>query len=204
MRYQGHLARWKDDKGFGFIAPDGGGEQVFVHVSAFTNRRRRPEGNERVSFELKVDGKGRAQAHAVSFAGERSLAFAARGRSLFPPLFAIGFLAALGTAVLAGHLPILVPGFYLVASVVAFIAYALDKSAAERGGWRTQEGTLHLLALIGGWPGALAAQRLLRHKSAKPSFQAGFWFTVVANCAALGWLASPSGAAVLRSAMRAL
>jgi len=86
---------------------------------------------------------------------------------------------------------------------VAFFAYAFDKSAALRNQWRTQESTLHLFALVGGWPGALAAQRLLRHKSAKASFQATFWVTVVLNCGALGWLFSPSGARTLQSVLGA-
>ncbi|MGD9872533.1 MAG: cold shock domain-containing protein, partial [Thauera sp.] len=52
MRHQGKITTWKDDKGFGFIAPNGGGEPVFLHVSSLANRRRRPEGNELVSYEL--------------------------------------------------------------------------------------------------------------------------------------------------------
>lgn len=46
----------------------------------------------------------------------------------------------------------------------------------------------HLLALIGGWPGALLAQRLYHHKTKKPSFRFVFWLTVLGNCAALLWL----------------
>jgi uncharacterized membrane protein YsdA (DUF1294 family) len=56
---------------------------------------------------------------------------------------------------------------YAGASLIAFVAYALDKAAARAGRWRTQESTLHLLALIGGWPGALLAQRQFRHKTAR-------------------------------------
>jgi uncharacterized membrane protein YsdA (DUF1294 family) len=92
---------------------------------------------------------------------------------------------------------------YLGASAVAFLAYALDKSAARHDRWRTQETTLHIFGLIGGWPGALAAQELLRHKSKKQSFQVVFWATVVANCSALGWLFSPSGSITLRSILGA-
>jgi uncharacterized membrane protein YsdA (DUF1294 family) len=92
---------------------------------------------------------------------------------------------------------------YFVASIVAFFAYAFDKSAASRNAWRTKESTLQLFSLIGGWPGALAAQRLLRHKSAKASFQATFWVTVALNCGALGWLFSPSGARTLKLVMGA-
>jgi len=203
MRYQGRITTWKDDKGFGFITPNGGGEQVFVHISSFSNRQRRPEGNEIVTYELKVDGKGRAQANIVAFVGERRTPSAPPGRSNIPPIFAVCFLVFVVVAVLAGRLPIAVLALYLVASLVAFFAYAFDKSAALRNQWRTQESTLHLFALVGGWPGALAAQRLLRHKSAKASFQATFWVTVVLNCGALGWLFSPSGARTLQSVLGA-
>ena len=203
MRYQGRITLWKDDKGFGFITPDGGGEQVFVHISSFSNRQRRPEGNEIVTYEPKVDGKGRAQAKAVAFAGERPTPSAQPGRRNIPPIFAVCFLVLVVVAVLAGRLPVAVLALYLVASFVTFFAYALDKSAAKKNQWRTQESTLHLFSLIGGWPGALAAQRLLRHKSAKASFQATFWVTVVLNCGALGWLLSPSGASALQSILGA-
>jgi len=74
---------------------------------------------------------------------------------------------------------------YLAASVAALIAYGVDKSAARGGRWRTPESTLHLLALIGGWPGALIAQKVFRHKSRKRSFRVAFLFTVALNCAAL-------------------
>jgi len=203
MRYQGRITTWKDDKGFGFITPNGGGEQVFVHISSFSNRQRRPEGSEIVTYELKVDGRGRAQANSVAFVGERLTPSAPASRSNIPPTFAACFLVFVVVAVLAGRLPVAILALYFVASLVAFFAYAFDKSAAQRNQWRTQESTLHFFALVGGWPGALAAQRLLRHKSAKASFQATFWVTVVLNCGALGWLVSPSGARTLQSVLGA-
>lgn len=86
---------------------------------------------------------------------------------------------------------------YLAASMVTFVAYYIDKSAARKGRWRTQEGTLHMLALIGGWPGALVAQTVLRHKSRKQPFRVIFWLTVILNCAALAWLLTPGGRAVI-------
>lgn len=79
---------------------------------------------------------------------------------------------------------------YSVASLATFAVYAFDKSAARSGRWRTRERTLHALALVGGWPGALLAQKVLRHKSRKPSFQIMFWLTTVLNCGALVWYAS--------------
>jgi uncharacterized membrane protein YsdA (DUF1294 family)/cold shock CspA family protein len=199
MRYQGRITTWKDDRGFGFITPNGGGEQVFIHISSFSNRQRRPQGNELVTYELKVDSKGRAQADVVAFVGDKPAQSVVPGRSNIPPIFAFCFLAFVCTAVITGRLPRAVLALYIITSIVAFFAYALDKSAALRDQWRTKESTLHLFALLGGWPGALAAQRLLRHKSAKASFLATFWVTVVLNCGALGWFFSPSGAGTLKS-----
>lgn len=76
---------------------------------------------------------------------------------------------------------------YLVMSAIAYGTYALDKSAARAGRRRTPEKTLHLMALLGGWPGALVAQRRLRHKSSKPAFLVMFWLTVATNLALLAW-----------------
>lgn len=199
MRYQGRITSWKDDKGFGFITPNGGGERVFVHISSFSNRKRRPEANEVVTYELKVDAKGRIQANTVAFIGEQPTPSAPPSHSNVPPIFTAFFLLFVAVAVVAGRLPIKVLALYLVASLITFFAYAFDKSAALRNQWRTRESTLHMFSLLGGWPGALAAQRLLRHKSAKSSFQATFWVTVVLNCGALGWLFTPSGAKTLQS-----
>jgi uncharacterized membrane protein YsdA (DUF1294 family) len=107
---------------------------------------------------------------------------------LFAIVVATLFLAMLCVGAARGTLPAAVPALYVVASIAAAVAYATDKSAAERGAWRTRERTLHLVALIGGWPGALIAQTLLRHKTRKPSFRFAFWATVVLNCGVLAWV----------------
>jgi len=109
----------------------------------------------------------------------------------------VGVLSV-AVAVLAGLLAqahLLVPAVaavYLVLSVTAFVGYLLDKRAAEQGARRIPEKNLHLVGLVGGWPGALLAQRLLHHKTRKRSFQAVFWITVIAHCGALAWFGSPS------------
>ena len=89
------------------------------------------------------------------------------------------------------QLPLWIAGAYAGTSLLTFIVYAVDKSAAKAGRWRTAESTLHLLALAGGWPGALLAQRWLRHKSAKRKFRVVFWATVLLNVAGLVLLGSP-------------
>ena len=84
---------------------------------------------------------------------------------------------------------------YVAASLIALILYAFDKRAASRGDWRIPEKTLHLVALVGGWPGALLGQQLFRHKRRKTAFLLLFWLTVAANLglfyavlAAPGWV----------------
>ncbi|MCO8123780.1 DUF1294 domain-containing protein [Stieleria sp. TO1_6] len=69
--------------------------------------------------------------------------------------------------------------------------YGEDKSAARNGRWRTSEATLHLVELLGGWPGALVGQEFFRHKTKKLSFQIDFLLIVLTNCAALAWLTAP-------------
>ena len=77
---------------------------------------------------------------------------------------------------------------YAVASVVCYMVYAVDKAAARRGERRIPERVLLLIGLLCGWPGGWLAQRRLRHKTAKTSFQVKFWLTVAVNLAAIGWL----------------
>jgi uncharacterized membrane protein YsdA (DUF1294 family)/cold shock CspA family protein len=205
VRYQGKITDWKDDKGFGFITPNDGGQRVFVHIKSFANQQQRPVGNEIVTYELAHDTKGRPQANSVALVGKRATAASPSGQATplvfakAPLILTAAFLVFVAGSVFAGMLPIAVVWIYLAASFVAFAAYALDKSAARNDQWRTKENTLHLFALAGGWPGALAAQRLLRHKSSKPSFQFVFWVTVILNCCVLAWFFSTSGAQALHS-----
>jgi uncharacterized membrane protein YsdA (DUF1294 family)/cold shock CspA family protein len=202
MRHSGQIATWKDDRGFGFIAPRGGGEQVFVHIKSFSVGQRRPSGGEFVTYELTSDDQGRLRAERVAYVADRPTT-PARSGTVWVALSAL-FLACVAALVGVGKLPLAVLGLYLVASLTAFLAYALDKKAAQTGRWRTRESPLHLLALIGGWPGALVAQAVLRHKSKKLSFRIVFWATVVLNCLGLCWLLTPNGSETLRSLLQRL
>jgi uncharacterized membrane protein YsdA (DUF1294 family) len=69
--------------------------------------------------------------------------------------------------------------YAMVISAVTYWAYARDKRRAREGEWRVSEARLHLLELLGGWPGAFMAQRILRHKCSKGTYQAIFWLIVL-------------------------
>lgn len=200
MRFQGRLTQWNDAKGFGFITPNGGGGRVFVHAKSFRAGGRRPEEGELLTYELGVDGKGRPRADEIDFVGKaRQGGGAQRGDSKAAPLVAVVFSILLIGATLKGFAPRLLLWLYAGTSVLAFLLYWMDKRAALTDAWRTPENTLHLCALVGGWPGAVVAQQVLRHKTRKESFRAVFWATVVLNCAAVGWLLAAPGAATLRA-----
>lgn len=102
------------------------------------------------------------------------------------------FAALYAFAMTSWGTPYLVGAAYLLASAACFAMYAIDKSAARAGRWRTSESTLLLMGLAGGWPGAALAQQWMRHKSSKPSFRARFWATVGLNIGAFAYFASPA------------
>ena len=74
----------------------------------------------------------------------------------------------------------------MVMSIICFVAYGLDKQLAVDGSRRVSEGSLHLLALLGGWPGAMLGQRHFRHKTKKLPFLIEFWLVVVLHVAFVG------------------
>ena len=185
-RQQGVLADWNDDRGFGFITPAAGGSRVFVHVSAFPRGRRPVTGCEVTYAELR-DERNRARASEVRYLGRVSASRAsASGIPLALAAATLLFTLLVGLHVL-DELPVTLLAAYGLFSGVAFLMYGADKSAAEQGRWRTSESTLHAIALVGGWPGALVARRVFRHKTTKQPFRTIFWFTVIANCVTLAW-----------------
>jgi len=108
------------------------------------------------------------------------------------------FALVYGFATLAWDVTPLAGGAYLAVSLACFLAYALDKSAARAGNWRTPEAYLLLLGLVGGWPGGLLAQQWLRHKTSKAAFQWKFHLSVALNLVLFVYLSrqfhAPAGA----------
>ncbi len=197
MRMKGKIIKWNSDKAFGFIAPNGGGEHVFIHKTALSNRQRTPQMSDVITFSISKDKDGRYCASDATFSGEKLKKKEAQKPSKFSIYLSVLFLAVITTTYLVGDFPQKLLFSYLGLSAITFLAYAFDKSKAQRGEWRTQERTLHIFSLIGGWPGAAIAQQLLRHKSQKREFRNAFWFTVLVNIGALFWLMSPNGKQLL-------
>lgn len=192
-RRDGVLADWDDDRGFGFITPTGGGPRAFVHVSAFP-RGGRPRAGLRVTYAESRDERNRPQATAVKYAGP---APGPRRHGLRPGVLAASlFLLVVAALAWLGQVPVWLPVGYAALSLVTMVVYRADKAAATAGTWRTSEATLHLLALLGGWPGGLVARHLFRHKTTKQPFVTVFWLTVVVNTAVLVWVAAGMPASV--------
>lgn len=211
MESRGQLRSWNDQKGFGFIRPEQGGDEVFAHISAMRGTRRPVQGD-RVLYLSEPDRSGRARATHIRLDAPMSLDEPAIRRKPATPkpaatrapkprvsaprsrrgghrqpllkllgLLLLGILPALGMLKLAGQgvqWPVLA---YAAASLLAFVLYLHDKRRAMHSGWRTPEARLHMVELAGGWPGALVAQQLLRHKTRKLSFQLTFWLIVLAH-----------------------
>jgi uncharacterized membrane protein YsdA (DUF1294 family)/cold shock CspA family protein len=204
MRSKGKISSWNDTKGYGFITTFDDRGRIFVHIKAFRHLSRRPEIGQVVTYTMARDSQGRPCATQALLAGDSPQRHTNANRTALSTVGALAFLLVIATAVALSKAPAAVIALYLFASAITFIVYAIDKAAARKGGRRTPENTLHLLSLLGGWPGALLAQKKFRHKSKKQPFRKVFWATVLINCAALVWSLTPSGATALRSLMDSL
>jgi uncharacterized membrane protein YsdA (DUF1294 family)/cold shock CspA family protein len=195
----GIISNWNEEKGFGFIAPKSGGKSIFFHIKDYSCHHKRPLKDIEVQYHTSTDQKGRVC--AVDVAPLKGKKY--NGKKLLQ-IFLSLILFVIFSLVLyclfdLKLIPIELLWLYGIMSVIAFLMYAKDKNAAEWGKWRTPESTLHILSILGGWPGAKIAQSILRHKSKKLSFRIIYWVTVAANCGALYWLITPYGSLWLKS-----
>ena len=215
MQKQGTIVRWDAARAFGFIRSPQTSADVFFHIRDFRGAAPPKEGLAVTYEEIHVGGKG-PRAMAVQPASAPGASGAARGDARSRParrsqarrepaaspasaslflLLAAGWFVLLGWGLWTRQLP---PWWWTLGAVLAvnlltFWAYAADKNAARHGRWRIPENNLHLLSLLGGWPGAWLAQQAMRHKASKREFRAVYWLTVAAHCAGLaawvtGWL----------------
>jgi uncharacterized membrane protein YsdA (DUF1294 family) len=158
-----------------------------------------------VTYDLALDEKKRPCAvnvRQLTRIRPKFRAPSASTSSSIPLVIAALFVLFVIGETLAGALPRIIIATYGAVSILTFLVYRWDKSAAQQGRWRTKESSLLLLGLACGWPGAVVAQRALRHKSRKKSFQVAFWGTVVMNAVILGWLLTDKGSRVLDQLLR--
>ena len=98
MRFQGKIKEWKDDKGFGFVAPNGGGRDIFLHISGFSARHRRPRIGDLVTYEITETEPNRPRATNARFVHRPQTSPAANRPSVF-------FMLVTGVALaFAGHI----------------------------------------------------------------------------------------------------
>jgi uncharacterized membrane protein YsdA (DUF1294 family)/cold shock CspA family protein len=201
----GKLVKWKDDRGFGFIQPADGSQEVFLHISEIQDSTRRPQENDTIYYRCyPASSGGKIRAHSAFILGARKqsstsiksseshseISFFVASR--FPTreilaLVSLPLLAIFHFAWIVGNpIPVIV---YPVMSLITYSLYFEDKSRAKRKQWRVSESTLHISELLGGWPGGFIAQRVLKHKNRKRSYQTEFWLVVIIHyMACLFWL----------------
>ncbi|MEC9164403.1 MAG: DUF1294 domain-containing protein [Pseudomonadota bacterium] len=164
MKYQGRIQQWDDAKGYGFVEPNGGGTRAFTHIKAFKQRSRRPVNGDIIVYEVEQDRNGNHRACNISLLKDHK---AKRLRANKPTsqrkrnvIVLSIFSGALALFTLSGRLPFIVPIVYGAVSLLTILFYGIDKSAAKKEKRRVSEAKLHILSLLGGWPGALLAQQM--------------------------------------------
>ena len=184
MRLIGTVANWNDDRGFGFVKPTDGSPDLFLHIRAFQDERERPRDGMTVSYEAVTNQEGKLRAERVVIAGQkwsRTPTVQHVGATVAGYLAVAFFAPVVFLEIAFWGMPAWVVAVYVGLSVASLLLYWQDKRASVSGGWRVRESDLHLLGLLGGWPGAVVAQNIFRHKTKKASFARFFWITVMLN-----------------------
>ena len=183
-RLEGALESWNVHKGYGFISLPLGRKSVFVHIRAFEGLEHAPRVGQVFSFEPLIMDDGRMRGQHVQLVKDAP-DLVARSRSAAGPIvgslvFAIFVIEYVLLAILY-PMPLWPVAAYAILSFLTFLLYAEDKSKAQKGRWRVAESSLQVISLFGGWPGAILAQQLLRHKTRKRGFVTVFWTAVAVN-----------------------
>ena len=167
---EGIITNYNQEKGYGFIRSEAFEEDIFVHVSKLKNASALEQG-QHVEFQIKETSRGLSAIHVIAGAKQKS------------PYFIFGLISAILTVLVGGFLyfkqqtnPLL---SYLIAiNLTTFLLYGYDKFISSGDALRVPEYNLHALALLGGSPAGLSAQKFFRHKTIKGSFQLVYWVIV--------------------------
>ncbi|USE83460.1 DUF1294 domain-containing protein [Acinetobacter tibetensis] len=198
MRDQGRLVEWFDDKGYGFIQPnETNKERVFLHIKDFARPGPRPIVGCALEYMVLLDGQGRFRAQQVTYLKASQTGQKPKAKPTPPQkhsvmqLAGMAYFVVLAVLVIAGLLSGLVLLLICLMNAASYWFYAQDKEAAQLGGRRVPEQTLHVLAFLGGWPAAWLAQQKLRHKTQKQPFRKVYFCTIALNLLLILWLISP-------------
>lgn len=192
---EGYIVRWDDARGFGFIRVDCCDTEVFFHISAFAYVQQRPQLGASVVFTaVKTDEGWRATRVTLlqdrCFLLDEHCPDAPAPRLCMPQWTKIWQSLAFGGIWLYWS-ALCSPVFLMIdviLSLLTFCLYRQDKVAALQNRWRIRESTLHFWAFLGGWPGALLARYIFRHKTKKKHFVLLFWLGVLLNVGVLIYL----------------
>ena len=185
MRISGEIIKWHHEKGFGFVRPDNGTKEMFIHINEFNCN---PEVGQKISFVAGKDKQGRKCAKNAILYGDFLKSETATSISLTVLSFLVISSLCLLYFAFTGVIQFWVLVVYALLGFLSFSLYWYDKNASLRKAWRIPENTLHLIDLLGGWLGAILAQQLFRHKTKKINFKVMFWLTVVLNVGFTYWI----------------
>jgi len=174
---QGIVINYNEEKGYGFIKTSEEEENVFVHIKEVNNASLLEVGQS-VEFEVISTPKGLAAVNVKAGTKVKSpyLTFGIASLVMIVLLFSL----------LMNHTQALIS--YLIAmNVTTFLLYGYDKFISSTEKLRVPELNLQVLALLGGSPAALLAQKFFRHKTIKGSFQIVYWVIVVLQVILLGY-----------------
>ena len=175
---QGTVVYYNKEKGYGFIDSKEHEEDIFIHHSEIENASKLSQGQS-VEFQVKKTSKGLSAINLEA------------GAKQYSPYLIFGVVSLFVTLVIFALLyerlqPIL--AYFIAINITTFTLYGYDKFISSGEKLRVPENNLHALALLGGSPAGLSAQKFFRHKTIKGSFQLVYWLIVLAQVALFYWL----------------
>jgi uncharacterized membrane protein YsdA (DUF1294 family)/cold shock CspA family protein len=196
--YEGIIKSWEVDEGVGLIQPSGGGKDIVIQFSDLKNSHYQPKQGDTICFKVIAEEDGKIKAYdAFIYAPEKSQ-LQPRNKPVIKKklhkskpkgnqfwAFCKYFIASLPfifSVDLIIQKMIILPFFvYAIMSLLTFFVYAIDETKAHKRKWRTPDNIFHWLAFLGGWPGALITQHVIRHKNRERSFQLILWLIVIVH-----------------------
>jgi len=177
---QGYIVNFNKEKGYGFIRSGEQKEDIFVHISKVKNSKTLEQGQE-VTFNIQKTNRGLSAINVEAGAKQRS------------PYLIFGLISLLlvtATYLYLSQKTHFILAYLIAINIATFLIYGYDKFISSSDKLRVPELILQILALLGGSPSALMAQKFFRHKTIKSSFQLVYWGIVLMQVGILMWIYS--------------